>query len=73
MATFETTRPAPFGAEITFRFVSYLDAKRASLVEWNNNRVTRNALSKLSNHELADIGLSRGDVDVISGPAYRFF
>ncbi|MEM7753903.1 MAG: DUF1127 domain-containing protein [Pseudomonadota bacterium] len=30
---------------------------------WNENRRTRNALSRLSAHELNDIGLSRGDID----------
>jgi uncharacterized protein YjiS (DUF1127 family) len=73
MATFETTRPAPFGAETTYRIVSFFDAKRAALVEWNNARVTRDALSKLSDHELNDIGFSRGDVSGINGPSNRFF
>lgn len=34
--------------------------------EWNDARVTRNALSRLSDHELDDLGLTRGDIDVIS-------
>ena len=73
MATFETTRPAPFGAETTFHIVSYFDAKRATLIEWNNKRITRNALSKLSARELNDIGLCRGDFDDLSLKAHRFF
>lgn len=32
---------------------------------WNDNRVTRNALSKLTDRELEDIGLSRGDIDTV--------
>jgi uncharacterized protein YjiS (DUF1127 family) len=73
MATFETTRPAPFGAETLYRIVSVIDAGRTALVQWNDERVTRNALSKLSTRELADIGLTRGDVEVMSGPTYRHF
>jgi uncharacterized protein YjiS (DUF1127 family) len=65
MATFETTRPAPFGAETTFRIVSYVDSVITALVDWNNKRVTRDALSRLSDRELTDIGLTRADVDAI--------
>ncbi|WP_375691957.1 DUF1127 domain-containing protein [Pseudooceanicola sp. LIPI14-2-Ac024] len=32
---------------------------------WNDNRVTRNALSKLTDRELDDIGLCRGDIDTV--------
>ena len=34
----------------------------ASVSRWNDNRKTRNALSRLSDRELDDIGLSRADV-----------
>ena len=33
---------------------------------WNDARVTRNALAKLSDRELEDIGLCRGDIDFIA-------
>lgn len=33
------------------------------LATWNDARTTRNALSRLSDRELDDIGLSRGDID----------
>ena len=32
---------------------------------WNQARRTRAVLSRLSAHELDDIGLSRGDIDAI--------
>ncbi|KNG94778.1 DUF1127 domain-containing protein [Pseudaestuariivita atlantica] len=35
----------------------------ATLKAWNDDRATRRALSKLSDHELEDIGLIRGDID----------
>ena len=34
---------------------------------WNDARITRNALSRLTDRELADIGLSRGEIDRIAG------
>jgi len=36
-----------------------------AVVEWNDARVTRNALSVLSERELNDIGLCRGDIDFV--------
>ncbi|SHG87654.1 Uncharacterized conserved protein YjiS, DUF1127 family [Cognatiyoonia sediminum] len=37
-----------------------------SVIAWNDARVTRNALNKLSARELEDIGLVRGDIDNIA-------
>jgi len=36
------------------------------LIKWNDSRITRNALSQLSERELNDIGLVPGDIDKIS-------
>lgn len=36
------------------------------LTSWNDSRVTRNSLSRLSDHELDDIGLCRGDIDRVA-------
>ena len=36
------------------------------IAAWNDARITRNALSKLSNRELEDIGLVRGDIDHVA-------
>ena len=38
----------------------------ATLSAWNDARVTRNALSRLSDRELDDIGLCRGDIERIA-------
>ena len=38
----------------------------AMVTAWNDTRVTRNALSSLSDRELEDIGLCRGDIDSIA-------
>ncbi len=37
---------------------------------WNDARRTRNALAKLSAHELDDIGLAPGDIDRIGGTRF---
>lgn len=34
----------------------------SALIGWNERRVTRNALSRLSDRELEDIGLTRADI-----------
>ncbi|QYK41294.1 MAG: DUF1127 domain-containing protein [Paracoccaceae bacterium] len=65
MAATETTRPAPFGAITTYRFVSVISMALATLATWNEARVTRNALAKLTDRELDDIGLCRADIDHI--------
>jgi len=63
MAAIQTTRPAPFGANSTFRVLTSASAILSAVRGWNDARVTRKALSKLSNRELDDIGLCRGDVE----------
>ena len=63
MAAVETTRPAPYGAITTFRVINALSLAGRTLAAWNDARVTRNALSRLSDRQLDDIGLSRGDIE----------
>jgi uncharacterized protein YjiS (DUF1127 family) len=65
MAAYETTRTAPFGAISTYRFILAVSKVFASVAAWNDARVTRNALGKLSDRELDDIGLCRGDIEHI--------
>lgn len=33
---------------------------------WNDARVTKNALNRLTDRELDDIGLNRGDIEMIA-------
>ncbi|WP_170533696.1 DUF1127 domain-containing protein [Ruegeria atlantica] len=65
MAALDTTR-ATTGS---FGLVGRIGATFASVVntvaEWNDARVTRNTLSGLTDRELEDIGLCRGDIDVV--------
>ena len=48
---------------IILKFITNMSSE---LANWNDVRVTRNALSKLSARELNDIGLAPGDIDKIS-------
>lgn len=70
MAAYETTRPAPLGAVTTFHLVQVFTNLFHTLRDWNDVRLTRNALGKLSDRELDDIGLCRGDVETIGSPRF---
>ena len=65
MAAYETSRAAPFGAISIFRAVQGVGNMFAAVSAWNDARVTRKALSRLSDRELDDIGLCRGDIEMI--------
>ncbi len=62
MAAYETTRTAPFGAIATYSFIRFFSNIGNAAIAWNDARVTRNTLGKLSDRELDDIGLTRGDI-----------
>ncbi|KEJ88221.1 DUF1127 domain-containing protein [Sulfitobacter donghicola] len=70
MAAFDTTRTnygvASF-ANRTFAFVADL---AHAISAWNDARATNKALSALSNRELEDIGLVRGDIDAVARSAF---
>jgi len=62
MAVIETSRaPAASFGVIGRLFANIV----GSVIAWNDERVTRNALSRLSDRELEDIGLCRGDIEDI--------
>ena len=65
MAAIETTRPAPFSAITTYRTFIGVSGVVSHLLAWNDARITRNSLNRLSDRELDDIGLCRGDIDLI--------
>jgi uncharacterized protein YjiS (DUF1127 family) len=64
MSAFETTH-----AKTGFSPLNLVHALGASIASWNDARVTRNALAKLSDRELDDIGLCRGDIEFIASRA----
>ena len=61
MTTIDTTR---FATETRFRaaFVNLF----AAIAAWNDARITRKSLEQLTEHELDDIGLCRGDIDYVA-------
>lgn len=65
MAAYKSSRAAPVGAISFLRVAHFVSEAVSSLSGWNDARVTRNALGKLTDRELDDIGLCRGDVDMI--------
>ncbi|RRH73485.1 DUF1127 domain-containing protein [Falsigemmobacter faecalis] len=64
MAAFETTRPMQ--GSIGGGLSSFFRSVTERLLQWNDLRVTRKALARLSDRELDDIGLCRGDLENIS-------
>ena len=71
MAFIEYTRPAPLGAISTLRIVNAADALRASIVSAYRAVKTEQALNKLSNAQLDDIGLYRGEIRQVAMRAAR--
>lgn len=66
MAAFDTTRPA-YGSVMTVsRISSFVSNLISNVIAWNDARVTRNALAMLTDRELDDIGLIRGDIDSVA-------
>jgi uncharacterized protein YjiS (DUF1127 family) len=58
MTTYDMSRPAARGG--------FFNGFFAAVIAWNDARQTRSALERLSDHELADIGLCRGDIDTVA-------
>ncbi len=65
MASFDTTRPMADGHLYGARPSNLITRFFGAFAAWNDARVTRNALSRLSDHELDDLGLTRGDIDAM--------
>lgn len=66
MAAFDTTRPTYGSHSLAGRIFSPLASAFAFVSSWNDARLTRAALSRLSDRELEDIGLARGDIDSVA-------
>ena len=65
MAAFDTTRPFAAAGSAS-RIGSFFVAAVAAIAAWNDARMTRNSLAKLTDRELDDIGLIRGDIDDVA-------
>lgn len=62
MAAFDYTPAQSLNAGFSGRIGLAFASVVATVAQWNAARVTRSELSKLSDRELSDIGLSRGDI-----------
>ena len=65
MAAFDTTRPFAATGSAS-RIGTVFVAAFSALSAWNDARLTRKSLSALTDRELDDIGLVRGDIDSVS-------
>ncbi|KMW60659.1 hypothetical protein AIOL_000823 [Candidatus Rhodobacter oscarellae] len=63
MALFDTSRPVVANTGIGAAFANIFSGLMAAVASWNDARVTRNTLSQLSDRQLDDLGLSRGNID----------
>jgi uncharacterized protein YjiS (DUF1127 family) len=48
------------------RVGTFISNLYSAFAAWNDSRLTRNSLSALSDRELDDIGLHRGDIDDVA-------
>jgi len=63
MSVYETTpRPLPLGTLTTHRVVSVFEQVLNRLAAWRRARLTEAALRDLSDAQLADIGVTRGEI-----------
>ncbi len=66
MAALDTTRIATTGSfGLAGRIGAFFVSAFNVAAEWNDARATRKALAGLTDRELSDIGLCRGDIDDI--------
>lgn len=66
MAAFDTTRTNYGVASFANRTCAFVADLANSVRAWNDARVTSKALSALTDRELADIGLERGDIEGVA-------
>lgn len=69
MASFETNHSAT--GISAGRSTSFFASLIGAVAAWNDARITRNALSRLSARELDDIGLCYGDIETIATRSAR--
>jgi uncharacterized protein YjiS (DUF1127 family) len=67
MSVYETTpRPLPLGTMTTHRVVSAIEQILTTLVAWRRARLTETTLNNLSDAQLADIGVRRGQISAMA-------
>lgn len=71
MAAYDASRTSYGSHGLAGRIGAVLTTGVSAFAAWNDSRATRNALSHLSDRELEDIGLIRGDIDLVAEGRYR--
>lgn len=66
MAAIDDTRTAFGSATVARHQPGFIASVIGGLVSWNDARVTRKTLNTLTDRELDDIGLVRGDIDNVA-------
>lgn len=66
MAAFDISRPAYGSAPVANRAAGFFTSVFGGMAAWNDARLTRNALNALTDRELEDIGLVRGDIEDVA-------
>jgi uncharacterized protein YjiS (DUF1127 family) len=66
MAFFDTTRTAYGTSSAVSRISAFVAQTANAVVAWNDARITRKALAGLTDRELEDIGLMRGDIEFVA-------
>ena len=62
----EITRAVPLGSVTTVRAVSLAQHALDAFTAWRNTRATEKALLRLSDRQLRDIGLLRGEIATVA-------
>ena len=69
MASYDTTRPV--AGQSAGKISGFFANMFSAVAAWNDARITRNSLSKLSARELDDIGLTFGDIELVANRTAR--
>ena len=62
MAALENTFMPVYGRTLGSELSTFTQRLVAAVISWNDERASRRALSKLTDRQLEDIGLSRFDI-----------
>ena len=65
MALFDASRPVVATTGFGARLQNIMARIAGFAIEWNEQRITRGQLAKLSDHQLEDLGLTRGDIETL--------
>ena len=65
MALLESIRPTGYGHRVGTHLRSLASQLIDNVIAWNLTRITRNELSRLSDEQLDDIGLTREEIGSI--------